>query len=373
MTRPAVASIDLEAFADNLRYADSLADTAETVAVVKADGYGHGIVEIARTAAHQVKRLAVSCPEEALQIRSAGVKNPIILLEGIFCADELAWCLAHDCELVLHSDYQVSALESYFRDDIRNDGVAQSATQVWLKLNTGMNRLGFDEPGLLEMKSRLGELGGCVHIQGVLSHIACADDAESQHAMAQFQRFADFRSRCSHGLSSIANSATLLNYPKHCYQLIRPGIMLYGSSPVLGRTGLELGLKPVMTLKSRVIATRKLKPGDTVGYGATWVADKECYMGVVAMGYGDGYPRHAPNGTPVAIQGRQVQLIGRVSMDMLTVDLGLMPDIGVGAEVELWGNTVSVDTVANHCQTIGYELLTGITPRVPRVYTHHST
>jgi alanine racemase len=238
---------------------------------------------------------------------------------------------------------------------------------VWLKVNTGMNRLGFRP---LELAGAMAVLQGAgVTVLGFVTHFACADDPESSMTAEQTRVFEAAVAPWPDQMRSVGNSAAHFRPEQSMFDWSRPGIMLYGGSPMIGKWGPELGLKPVMTLQAPLIATRTVQAGETVGYGATWLADRPTRMGMVAIGYGDGYPRHAGTGTPAAINGTRIRLLGRVSMDMLAVDLSNTPEAGEGSMVELWGPTVSVDEVAARAGTIGYELLTGVTARVPRLWS----
>jgi alanine racemase len=326
------------------------------MAVVKADGYGHGIAAVAKALGHETPCYAVACLEEALVIRQAGLKQPVVLLEGVHAPEDLAVCAAEGFEPVLHHARQI-------------DWALASAERplIWIKLNTGMNRLGFPPAELPGLMSQLEEAG--FPVRGLMTHFACADDLDNGFTASQTRLMEVAAGAYPDLLLSVANSAAHFRPGQPLFHWSRPGIMLYGGTPMLGTTGIEQGLMPVMSLESELISVRTLAPGMTVGYGATWVADKPTPMGIVAIGYGDGYPRHAGTGTPVAVNGVRTRLIGRVSMDMLAVDLSPVPDAGHGDPVELWGKQVSVDEVAAAAGTIAYELMTGVTSRVPRQYS----
>lgn len=358
MTRPARACIDLAALRHNYSLLAGLAGQTRCYAVIKADGYGHGIGQVARALADTPK-FAVAYLQEALSIREAGIDKPVLLLEGFFDTEEMAVCAAQGIEVMLHAPYQLEMLAQ---------AELQAPLAVWLKLNTGMNRLGFSPEAAEQVLEHLRKLPQ-VRIMGVMTHFACADEEDLGSAQRQLQKLLAFRNGAGAGLPfAAANSAALVALPEARLDWARPGIMLYGSSPFAHRTAAELGLKPVMKLESALIAVRDLQEGDAVGYGALWRAKGPARMGVVAIGYADGYPRHAPQGTPVAVKGQRVPLIGRVAMDMITVDLTALPSAQVGDPVELWGSQVSVDEVAAHAGTISYELLTSVTKRVPRCY-----
>ncbi len=356
MTRGTVLEIRPAALAANARRARGLAPGASVYAMVKANAYGHGLTLAASTFSPLVDGFGVALMEEAQALRDAGVTQPLLLLEGFFDRDELLAAAAQSVQLVLHSDWQLALLETTsLPTDVR----------VWLKLDCGMHRLGIPVAQCASALKRLAVLPQ-VQVAGVMSHFACADlqqDVMSARQLEQVQQLA-----AGHGLSfSAANSAGLCRYPDSHGALVRPGIMLYGGSPLAGHTAVSLGLSVTQRLSARLIAVNDVPAGESVGYGAAWTATRPSRIGVVALGYGDGYPRHAPGTTPVAVNGVRTTLAGRVSMDMLTVDVTDIPQARPGDEVELWGDTVSVDEVAAACGTISYALFCQITPRVRRV------
>lgn len=356
MSRPTLARINLEALRHNFRLAQSRAGQTRAMAVVKADGYGHGIADVGRALADEAGKFAVACIEEARALRDAGLCQPVVLLQGVHEPGDIAECRDQGFEPVLHSPEQLQWLA----------GDGRSGLSFWLKVNTGMNRLGFRPQALPGVMAGLEPFRK--GLLGFVTHFACADDPDSTMTERQTRCFADAVAPWPELVRSVGNSAAHFRPGQPLYEWSRPGIMLYGASPLIGRTGPELGLRPVMTLEAPLIAERTVRAGESIGYGANWVADRETRMGMVAVGYGDGYPRHAGTDTPAAINGRRIRLLGRVSMDMLAVDLSSVPEATVGDRVELWGETVSVDEVAACAGTIGYELLTGVTARVPRVY-----
>lgn len=356
MPRSTVARIDLEALRTNYRTACERAGGAKAMAVVKADGYGHGIARVASALADIAPKFAVACIEEAWAIRAADHEQPVVLLQGVHAAGDLADCARSNFEPVLHSEHQLAWMEQ--------GGVVPA---FWLKVNTGMNRLGFRADDLPAVVTKLKKTGAALRLQGFVSHFACADDADSTMTLAQTANFEAATSPWPSLMRSVGNSAAHFIPGQSLFDWSRPGIMLYGGSPFVGKTGPELGLEPVMSLEAPLITTRVVKVGESVGYGAGWVAERDTRMGMVAIGYGDGYPRHAGTDTPAAIAGRRIRLIGRVSMDMLAVDLTNAPEAKEGDPVELWGRTVGIDEVASCAGTISYELLTGLTSRVPRV------
>ncbi|SFR74111.1 alanine racemase [Marinobacter daqiaonensis] len=354
MPRHTVARIDLENLRHNYRRASELAGSARAMAVVKADGYGHGLARVAGALADLTERYAVACLEEAVALRESGLSHPVLLMEGVHEAEDLKLCEAEGFIVAVHDQHQLPWLES-----------SPARPEVWLKVNSGMNRLGFAPADIAAHAMHLRRLG--IRVTGAMTHFACADDPASERTLEQTRRFEAATSGIE-GLSlSVANSSAHFRDGQPMFEWSRPGIMLYGSSPLLGTQGPDLGLKPVMTLESRLIAVRELAVGEAVGYGEAWRATSPTVMGMVCIGYGDGYPRHAGNGTPVRVRGTRVPLIGRVSMDMLAVDLTEIPGAAAGDPVELWGPHIGIDEVAARAGTISYELLTGVTGRVPRL------
>ena len=340
------------ALAHNAGRARRLAGDAELFAMVKANGYGHGLLTAAQAMAPAVEGFGVAVMEEAVALRDSGIAGPILVAEGFFDADELEHARRRSLEVVVHSLWQVQLL------------LAKPApTRIWLKLNAGMNRLGLRPEWALQAAEQLAAAG--MKPLGIMSHFACADDATDSVSEKQLLLAAEVAQRLQLPLST-ANSAALIRYPHARGQRVRPGIMLYGSSPFDWQSASELDLQVSHRFSARLIAINEIQPGESVGYGATWTAARAGRVGVVAVGYGDGYPRHAPSGTPVAVNGQPTILVGRVSMDMLTIDLNGI-DAQVGDEVELWGDAVAVDAVAKACGTISYELFCQITARPARI------
>lgn len=353
MSRPTFAIIDTRAFVANYRYAKSLAPHSRALAVVKANAYGHGAVMLARALAPEADAFGVACSEEAMELRESGIGNPIVLMEGVFEPAELANAALHGFMVVVHTHTQLEWLLSAH--------LACPLT-VWLKVDTGMHRLGFSAHELAGIHAQLSDSPNVDQVI-LMSHFACADDTASAWTEQQIDLFR----RASSGIEapvSLANSSAILAWPQAHYDWVRAGIMLYGSSPLCSEHAAAGPLVPVMHLESRLIAIHELATGESIGYGARHTCSKPTRVGVVAIGYADGYPRHAPNGTSVAVNGRRTQLIGRVSMDMLTLDLSEQPEAQLGDRVQLWGDLVSANEVAGLSETIAYELFTGITRRV---------
>ena len=351
--RAATATIDLAALRHNLAVARARSAGAKVVAVVKANGYGHGAARLlpALTGADM---LAVACIEEALALREAGAVQPILLLEGVFEADELPLCVQLGFEITVHEPGQVRMLEAAH---------LERPLTAWLKVDSGMNRLGFRPEEVLAALDRLRNCAVVAPDLRLMTHFASADEPTDPATRAQIARFA--ATVASLDLErSFCNSAGVLAWPEAHAEWIRPGVMLYGVSPLAGRTGLDEGLRPVMTLTTRLIAVKRVLAGEAVGYAGTWRAAADSRIGIAAIGYGDGYPRHAGSGTPVLVDGRPAELAGRVAMDMVEIDLASHPDARVGTPVTLWGEGLPVETVAAHAGTIAYELLCGITGRV---------
>lgn len=354
MTPAAYALLDLDAVRHNLQVVKQHAPLAKVMAVIKANGYGHGLLRIAATLLHDVDAVAVARSDEGIRLRKAGFDKPVTVLEGFVCLDELQGLYAHGLDAVIHSPRQVDLLQQIQRQD---------SISVWLKLDSGMNRLGF-KPG--EFKQAYQRLAQCKQVRqpvGLMTHLASADELSDAKTAQQIDLFNETVSDCQ-GPRSIANSAAILGWQNALAEWVRPGIMLFGCSPFADTQGVKFGLHAVMSLHSRVIAVKRLAAGETVGYGGSWKAEHDTLLGVVAIGYGDGYPRHVRPGTPVLVNNKPVPLIGRVSMDMITVDLQSQPDTQPGDPVTLWGPGLPVETIARAADTIPYTLLCGITQRV---------
>ena len=358
--RPARALIDLDALRHNYRLARELGGH-KALAVVKADAYGHGAVRCARALDAEADGFGVACIEEALELREAGIRAPILLLEGFFEADELALIDHHDLWCVVQAAWQIDAIER-----VR----LNRPLTVWLKLDTGMHRLGLRPEEYRECLHRLQSLPQVREVVA-MTHFARADELDSARTDEQLATF--YKVIAGPGAdgtqltASVANSPALLGWPSTRAQFSRPGLMLYGATPFANPHPVADRMRPVMTLESRVIAVRELAAGEPVGYGARFVTERATRVGVVAIGYADGYPQFAPNGTPVYIDGQPGQVIGRVSMDMLTIDLSGHPAAGMGSRVELWGNHVRASELAARGATSPYRLLCGL-KRVPRIY-----
>jgi len=357
MSRPAKVHIDVNAFLHNLAVAKAYAGGAVVMSVVKANAYGHGIHNLL-PALRQTEAIGVSCLEEALELRELGCKQPIMLMEGFFYADELELIAKHDLQMVVHQPQQIEMLKK---------NVLTKPVYAWLKINTGMNRIGFAPEQVSKLIETLQNLESIQKPIGLMTHFSDADVLENPKTLKQLNNFTAVAGNHK-GLKTAANSAALMSYSESHFDWVRPGIMLYGISPFEDKLGIDFNLKPVMTLSSELIAVNQCKKDETVGYGSNWIAAEDMPIGIVAMGYGDGYPRHAKNGTPVLVNGVKVPLIGRVSMDMLAVDLRTCPKAKVGDEVVLWGENLPVEKIALMSDTIAYELLTSINPASVRLH-----
>jgi len=358
MSRAARAVVDLAALRHNLQQVRRAAPRQQVIAVIKADAYGHGLLPVAR-ALSDAEVFGVACIEEALRLREAGIDKPILLLEGFFHADELPLIQHHQLQIVVHGEHQLAMLESL--------PVQTAAIPAWLKLDTGMHRLGFSPDALVAAWRRLHACPAVAPVLGLMTHLANADDSNDDTTRQQLARLAALRPDPAVAVS-IANSAGILAWPDSHGDAVRPGIMLYGVSPMLNETGRQRDLRPVMSLRSELISIRQCKKGDAVGYGGSWLCPEDMPVGVAAMGYGDGYPRHAPSGTPVLVNGRRAALIGRVSMDMICIDLRTQPAAAIGDPVTLWGDELPAEEIAGCASTIAYELFCGVTSRVKKEY-----
>lgn len=349
------AVINTQALISNIEKIKSWAPQSKIVAVVKANAYGHGVITVAQTLDPKVDAFAVARLPEAQELRAAGIQKPVILLEGFLNDEDLPIIAEQGFYTAIHDEAQLDALE--------RTAVPQPI-HAWLKIDIGMHRLGASRDEVARMKERLEHSAKVVQPIGLISHLSVADCPEqSDYNEEQINYFFEVAQGFSGDLC-LGNSAGIISWPKSRTTYVRPGIIMYGISPYADKTGTDLGLTPVMTLKSSLIAIRKIKKGERVGYGATWTAPHDTILGIVGAGYGDGYPRTVPNGTPVLINGRMVPTAGRVCMDMLFVDLGPEAQDHIGDEAILWGEGLPVERIAAACGTIPYELVCRIMPRV---------
>ena len=360
MPRPISATISSAALAHNLAIARSHVGAAKIWAVVKANAYGHGLLRTA-AALHESDGFAMLDFADALRVRGSGVEKPILMLEGFFKPEDIALLLRHRLTPVIHNMEQIEMLEKTGID---------GTLDVYLKVNSGMNRLGF---ALDNVRLAWNSLHGNPRVASVtlMTHFADADgDGGIAGQLQWFNELTQPLTGTDPAPRSLANSAALLRYPDQaCADWVRPGIMLYGCSPFSFRTAEDIGLKPAMTLTAEIVGVQQLQAGERVGYGMTYEAAQEMTIGVVACGYADGYPRHAPSGTPVLVAGQRTGTVGRVSMDLLCVDISDIPEAYVGTPVTLWGEGLPCDEVAMAAGTVSYELLCALAPRVPIVET----
>lgn len=351
MSRQTQAIIHADAIIHNFKLLSAMAPQSTSMAVIKADAYGHGAVNVARILQHVSPHFAVAIIEEAIVLREAGVTVPIVILEGAHQPKECEMAFAHNCILVTHNEEQLRWLETCAEDRL---------PQVWLKVDSGMHRLGFavnQVPGILSNYPRVLKQDTVL-----VTHLACADDASNTFTQTQLDTF--YRMATQTGLAvSVANSPATIQWSASRNNWNRLGIAVYGGF----KDESALSLLPAMTLRSSVIALRNVPQGESVGYGQTWTATQDSVIATVGIGYADGYPRHCPNGTPVFVNNARAFLAGRVSMDMITIDVTHVPDVAIGDSVELWGENVAIGEVAKAAGTIDYELMTRVSARVPRI------
>jgi alanine racemase len=354
------ASIDTQALRHNLGTLRAYAPGSKVMAVIKANAYGHGLVSTALALA-DADAFAVARLEEGVALRSAGVRAPIVLLEGVFSAEQLAEAAHHRFELVVHDPLQLKLLEAH-------RGAQRFV--VWIKMDTGMNRLGFRPEAFAAALARLEALTVPALELRVMTHLARADErdvimTDDQVASFQAALVAAGLGGSKRLASSIGNSAGIIGWPRAHGDWVRPGLAMYGVSPFPGEGAEKFGLKPVMTLETTVLTVRDVKRGETVGYAGAWQATRDSSIAILAAGYGDGLPRSLANGTPVLVAGARYPLVGRVSMDMIAVDVTGAQKIQAGSRAVVWGAGLPVEEVAAHAGTIPYELLCGVSQRVP--------
>jgi len=348
----AVATISTAALKHNLQQVRQYAPASAVLAVIKANAYGHGLA-VAAEALDNADAFAVGTFAEAVVLRESAPDKNIVILQGATDAADIRFFLQNNFQPVIHSRYQL--------DDLRAAGIR--SLKCWLKMDTGMRRLGLAADDYSDILKKIGSIAAIQKPPVLMSHFACADEPDRAENRRQMELFASLAEQHG-GETSFCNSAATISFPEMHGNWVRPGIMLYGISPLKGVTAATLNLRPAMTLKSRLIAIYNAAAGDSVGYGATWRCPDDMRIGVIGIGYGDGYPRHAPSGTPVIINDRRSSLVGRVSMDMLTVDLRQQPDAQIGDEVVLWGDGLPIEEVAEAAGTIAYELVCRLTTRV---------
>lgn len=357
MTRAVEARISASAIRHNLDQVKRAAPGASVMAMVKANGYGHGLERVAQTL-DRADAFGVACLEEAEQIRAAGITKPVVLLGGFFSPDELDRASQLDLDLAVHHVDQLQVLEQRR---------LSKPVRVWLKIDSGMHRLGIAANQVSDVWRRLEACANVARPLRAMSHFASADEPDNQQTRQQIQLFdssvAQFKVE-----KSLANSAAILAFPESHHEWVRPGLMLYGASPFADRTASQLGLQPAMTLSAPVMVVNQARKGDAIGYGGAYICPRDMPIGIIAIGYGDGYPRHAKTGTPVLLNGDRVPLVGRVSMDSIFVDLSGCPSVRSGDRATLWGKGLPIEEIARFSDTIPYELMCKLTSRVRFYY-----
>ena len=382
MSKPE-ATINTQALTHNLKRVKQTASHGKVISVIKANAYGHGVVPVAK-ALNESDYFAVARLDEALYLREQGIKKTILLLEGVYSIEDYKYCAQLQLIPVIHCLQQFHDLQSYCLEQSsseksRSDNKFDSILEFWLKCDTGMHRIGLSADEFASILEQLNNIKNQCLFSGLMSHFSCADDIDNPINNTQLLQFKKYYQLLAKDnpvkwsiKQSMANSAAILTIPDAHFDWLRPGIMLYGVSPFESskpiRTGLDEQLLPVMTLSAPLITIKKLKKGDCIGYGASWCCPHDMTIGVIGIGYGDGYPRHAGSGTPVLIHNTEVPLVGRVSMDMITVDLTLLEEksipLTLGDKAILWGEGLPVEKVSQNSGTIAYELLCQITQRV---------
>ncbi len=353
MTRPSRIVIDTKALEHNFLRIKEFAPHSKVMAIIKADAYGHGIVRVANTL-NNADAFGVACLEEAEQLRAASIKTPIVLLEGPYKPSDISSIIKFNLDVVIHNKYQLEILEKT---------KIEGRIKVWLKIDTGMHRLGFP---CNEAEKTLKRLISCENVNPhpiLMTHLATANEKNNDLTKNQLDSFKHV-SKIMQLERTVANSAAVINFPETHLDWVRPGLMLYGVSPMIDSFGYDHGLKSVMTLESEIISIQYLSRNESVGYGATWRCPEDMPVGIIAAGYGDGFPRHAKSGTPILVNNVRCPLIGRASMDMLTIDLRNQPNAEIGDRVVLWGQSLAIEEVAAYADTIPYELLCGVHKRL---------
>lgn len=353
MSRATLATIHLGALRRNLAQVRKLAGAAKVMAVVKADGYGHGLERVARVLT-DADAFGVAAIGDGLRLRAAGIHNRIVVLSGPDEPADLAELRRLQLDAVIHHESQVNWLAA---------DRGERPLRVWLKIDTGMHRLGFAPAEVAAVHARLRALSGVDPDITLMTHFAASDECDNALTARQTECFTQTLRELP-GAQALANSAALLGWPQTHGQWLRVGGLLYGLSVIDGKTGTDLGFAPAMTLSTKLISVNRIQRGERVGYAATYECPEDMRVGVAAIGYGDGYPRSAPSGTPVLVNGMRASVIGRISMDLITIDLRSVPDAEVGDRVVLWGRDLPVEEIATHAGTISYDLTCGMTKRV---------
>jgi alanine racemase len=354
MARDTIAVLSTDNLLHNLKKIQQQAPNCKVIAMTKANAYGHGLRSTSLRLDGHVASLGVAYIDEAIALRQAGVKCPITLMEGVFNVGEYLVAACENFHVVLRDYEQLQWLSG---------SQLPKPIYVWLKVDTGMNRLGFPYEATIEIYNKLRKLPHLVKDIGLMSHLACADVAEHPHNTMQIDLF---KGICQNivGEKSLCNSAAIYNFSQHLYDVVRPGLALYGASPVVGKSAAELGLKPVMTLQTRLMTIRHAKAGSYIGYGARYQCQQDMKLGIISIGYGDGYSRTFRDGTPILVNGKRCSLVGKVAMDMTTIDLSNCPEAKPGDLVVLWGDGLPIDEVASYSSCSAYDLFCSIQNRV---------
>jgi alanine racemase len=354
MSRAALAILSTEYLLHNLKVIQSHAPNTHVIAMIKANGYGHGLRSTALRLEKHVYSFGVASIDEAIALRKVNIKIPITLMEGVFEPNELLIAACENFHVVFHDATQLEWLKT---------ASLPCQLTAWLKVDTGMGRLGFTPNNVNDAYEQLSIHPHIKQPIGIMSHFACADEIAHPLNQKQIARFTQFIEGKT-GPKSFCNSAAIFSFKDHHYDVIRPGLALYGVSPIPNVSSADLGLKPVMTLQTRLMAVRNVQKNSTLGYGARFVCPSDMRVGVIAMGYGDGYPRTARDGTPILVNGIRCPLVGRVSMDMITVDVSASPDAKVNDPVILWGDELPIEEVSQYTNQCAYDMLTAVQSRV---------
>jgi len=360
MSRNTRAIINLANIRSNFEQANRWAPQSLNMAIIKADAYGHGAISVAKSLAPIAPAFGVAIFEEAIKLREAGINNDLLVLQGSTCAEEFQIASEKSIWLTVHSLEQLEVLLST---------ELKKKLKIWLKIDTGLHRLGM---GLSDFASAIQMINECRWLDDdfvVFSHFSCASDLDNEETLCQFSRFKSMLENLpnQHQLS-LANSPAIVGFPETNLDWNRPGILLFGLPLFDKPHSSDHSLKAAMSFESEIIGIRTVETGEYVGYGQNWIATKSSIIATVAVGYADGYPRQAKNGTPVIVRKQRAYLTGTVSMDLISIDVSEIPDAQVGDKVELWGENLSANEVAKFADTIGYDLVTGVSKRVPRIY-----
>jgi alanine racemase len=359
MSRSAVAILSTENLLHNISVIRKLCHPTKIIAMVKANAYGHGIRSVALRLEGHVDMFGVASVDEALILRKVDVKTPIILMQGVFESSELLIASTENFHVVFNNINQIEWLEQAH---------LPKPLHAWIKINTGMARLGFNLDDAKSVHAKLLKHKNIAKPVRVMSHFACADDKTNPLNAKQINAFSDFVQGIDSEFS-LCNSAGIFNFPECSFDYVRPGLALYGVSPIKGKLAQDYGLKPVMSVKTSLISIQNLKRGDSVGYGATYSCPEDMPVGIATFGYGDGYPITAKNGAPIIVNDTLCSLAGRVSMDMLAIDLRACPNAKIGDPVTLWGEGLPVEKLVDHTSNITWDLLTGVQNRVKFIWT----